>query len=100
MGKSGTEALCVRRNAKEKARPVCRALSFWYVIERFSSLHCSFVYTKLGNAPLKEVYILIEYTAARTFLGETIGKLCNCKYNRNGYLMRLIYHFCFFMSIL
>ena len=72
---------------KEKARPVCRALSFWYVIERFSSLHCSFVYTKLGNAPLKEAYILIEYAAARTFLGETIGKLRNCKYNRNGHLM-------------
>ena len=50
-------------------------------------MHCSFVYTKLGNAPLKEAYILIEYAAARTFLGETIGKLRNCKYNRNGHLM-------------
>ncbi len=61
--------------AKEKARPVCRALSFWYVIERFSSLHCSFVlYTKLGNASHNEnVYINWSSLLQETFLGETIG---------------------------
>ena len=44
---------------KEKTRPVCRALSFWYVIERFSSLHCSFILIyKAGECSLKEdVYI-------------------------------------------
>ena len=41
----------------------CRALSFWYVIERFSSLHCSLLlYTKLGNAPLKRKYIYINWS--------------------------------------
>ena len=53
----------------------CRALSFWYVIERFSSLHCSLLlYTKLGNAPLKRKYIYqLEFTVARLFLGEAVG---------------------------
>lgn len=57
---------------KEKARPVCRALSFWYVIERFSSLHCSFVYIqKLGNAPLKEESIyIIRVHPCKAILGE------------------------------
>lgn len=78
---------------KEKARPVCRALSFWYVIERFSSLHCSFVYTKLGNAPLKEAYILIEYAAARTFLGETIGNCVTANTTATVYLMYITFSF-------
>ena len=53
----------------------CRALSFWYVIERFSSLHCSLLlYTKLGNAPLYRGCIYqLEFTFARSFLGETTG---------------------------
>ena len=47
-------------NGQKKKHDICscRALSFWYVIERFSSLHCSLLlYTKLGNAPLKRKYI-------------------------------------------
>lgn len=62
---------------KEKSTTFCRALFFWYVIERFFlvALQSCYAIYKLGNAPIERICIYSNwgFAVAGLLLGETIG---------------------------
>ena len=100
---------------RKNTAPMRCVFSFWYVIERFSSLHCSFVNIQSWGMLLPSGrYILIGVYLCRIVLGGNNRHRHNCNNNHNGYLLRyrkpplviklcsfklfLIYHFCVLTS--
>ena len=81
-----------RSEAKEKARrPNCRALSFWYVIERFSSLHCSLPYIQSWGMLLQRGCIYkLEFYHCKIILGGNDRQQYNCNNNQCCSLIKFL----------